>query len=91
MTTSEDEIKQLRREVAAEVLLELSERIWMQHRGHIPVEDERPALNEHAVVLGRLGGMKGGKARAAKLTAEERSDCARRAAMIRWGKWKVVG
>jgi hypothetical protein len=39
-----------------------------------------------AVALGRKGGLRGGKARAAKLTSEERSDAARRAARARWGK-----
>lgn len=42
--------------------------------------------NPAAVLLGRLGGHKGGKARAAKLSAEERSEIARRAAVARWGK-----
>ena len=42
--------------------------------------------NLAAVVLGRLGGKKGGKARAKKLTPEQRSDIARRAAQIRWQK-----
>ena len=44
-----------------------------------------PPKNPNAVALGRLGGMKGGKARAAKLTAERRSEIARRAAQARWG------
>ncbi len=39
-----------------------------------------------AVALGRRGGLKGGKARAAKLTAAQRSDIARRAAVARWEK-----
>ena len=42
--------------------------------------------NLAAVVLGRLGGKKGGKARAKKLTPEQRSDIARRAAQARWQK-----
>ena len=42
--------------------------------------------NLAAVVLGRLGGKKGGKARANKLTPEQRSDIARRAAQVRWQK-----
>jgi hypothetical protein len=46
-----------------------------------PQPDER---NPHAVALGRLGGLRGGKARAARLTAKERSDIARRAALARW-------
>jgi hypothetical protein len=37
-----------------------------------------------AVALGRRGGLKGGKARAEKLTAAERSEAARRAAQARW-------
>ncbi len=42
--------------------------------------------NLAAVVLGRLGGKKGGHARAKKLTPEQRSDIARRAAQARWQK-----
>ncbi len=38
-----------------------------------------------AVALGRRGGLKGGRARADKLTAEQRSEIARRAAAARWG------
>jgi hypothetical protein len=39
-----------------------------------------------AVALGRKGGLKGGKARAAKMTPEERSEAARKAAKARWSK-----
>ena len=42
--------------------------------------------NPAAVELGRLGGKKGGKARAAKLTAAERSEIAKKAAAARWGR-----
>lgn len=45
-----------------------------------PDEGKDPA----AVALGRKGGLKGGKARAAKMTPEERSEAARRAASARW-------
>jgi hypothetical protein len=45
-----------------------------------PYEGKDPA----AVELGRKGGQKGGKARAEKMTAEERSAQARRAALARW-------
>jgi hypothetical protein len=44
--------------------------------------------NPHAVALGKLGGSKGGKLRAAKLTAEERSEIARKAVLARWAKAK---
>ena len=37
-----------------------------------------------AVALGRKGGLKGGRARAAKMTAEERREAARKAAVARW-------
>lgn len=39
-----------------------------------------------AVELGRRGGLKGGKARAAKLSPEKRREIARKAAAARWGK-----
>jgi hypothetical protein len=42
--------------------------------------------NKHAQALGRLGGLKGGKARAAALRPEERSAIARKAVMTRWEK-----
>ena len=42
--------------------------------------------NPAAVELGRPGGLKGGKARAAKMTKEERSESARKAAKARWDK-----
>jgi hypothetical protein len=46
-------------------------------------DDEK---NPHAVALGRLGGMSGGKARAQKLSAERRSEIARQAAQARWAR-----
>lgn len=42
--------------------------------------------NPNAVALGRLGGQKGGKARAEKLTPEQRKEIAKRAAQARWAK-----
>jgi len=49
-----------------------------------PDPDKDPA----AVALGRKGGKKGGKARAANMTPEERSEAARKAAIARWAKEK---
>lgn len=40
--------------------------------------------NPHAVALGRAGGLKGGKARAAKLTAARRKEIAKKAVAVRW-------
>jgi hypothetical protein len=53
-------------------------------------EPEEPTFvddgkNPAAVALGRLGGLKGGKARAKKLTKKQRSEAARKAALARWG------
>src|SRR5690348_4018374 len=51
-------------------------------------EDEKDPL---AVELGRRGGLKGGKARAAKLTKEERVESARKAAQARWANHQKPG
>ena len=48
-------------------------------------QPEEPEKNPAAVALGRLGGLKGGKARAEKLTAEQRKAIATKAAEARWG------
>jgi hypothetical protein len=50
-----------------------------------PADDGK---NPAAVALGRKGGLKGGKARAAKMTKEQRSEAARRAARARWSSKK---
>ena len=42
--------------------------------------------NPHAAALGRLGGMRGGPARAAALSPKRRREIARAAAQARWGK-----
>ena len=46
--------------------------------------EEPSTKNPAAVALGRLGGLKGGKARAAKLSAKKRSAIANKAAAVRW-------
>jgi hypothetical protein len=48
----------------------------------LPEQVKNPA----AQALGRLGGLKGGKARAASMTPEQRKEVAKRAAEARWGK-----
>lgn len=45
---------------------------------------QREGKNVAAVALGRLGGLKGGKARAEKLSAKRRREIAREAAKVRW-------
>lgn len=51
-----------------------------------PIPPEKPYKNPAAVEMGRLGGLKGGPARAAKLTAEERSEISRKGWQTRWHK-----
>jgi hypothetical protein len=51
--------------------------------GDAQVEPEQEK-DPRAVELGRLGGMKGGAARAKKLTPERRQEIARKAAQARW-------
>ncbi len=53
-----------------------------------PTEEPKPDKNPAAVALGRLGGLKGGKARAAKLSGEQRKEIARKAAEKRWASKK---
>jgi hypothetical protein len=56
------------------------------------VEDRAPGRPEDsnkdqaAVALGRKGGLKGGRARADKMSAGQRAEIARKAAKARWGK-----
>ena len=52
------------------------------------IEDVNPenGKNLNAVALGRLGGLKGGKARASKMSKEKRSEIAKKAANSRWKK-----
>lgn len=54
------------------------------------VDDRAPdrpetGKDQAAVALGRKGGLKGGKARAAKMPAARRAEIARKAAKARWG------
>ena len=51
-----------------------------------PEKKPEKAKDPAAVALGRKGGLKGGAARAAKLTKEQRSESARKAATARWKK-----
>ena len=57
-----------------------------QATGEAPPTELKPEKNKAAQEMGRLGGLKGGVARAKKLTAEERSEIARKASVTRWGK-----
>jgi len=73
---------------------------WQEWSSHIQKADERgmallraafeagyeAGSTPDAVALGRLGGQKGGRARAEKLTKEERTEIAKKAAKARWTK-----
>jgi len=47
---------------------------------------KRSPISEYLAEIGRKGGLKGGKARAKKLSAKKRQEIARRAAETRWLK-----
>jgi len=59
----------------------------MDGNGSKPAKKRRK--NPFAVALGRKGGLKGGPARAAKMTPEERSESARKAVQARWERAKT--
>ena len=69
---------------------QLAYQIILESTGQAPKYDPTdkptdPAKNPHAVALGRLGGLKGGDARAAALSPRKRSAIAAKAAKARWG------
>lgn len=60
-------------------------RIVQEATGQI-VPEEKPVREFDAKALGRKGGLRGGKARATKLSPERRAEIARKAAQARWSK-----
>jgi hypothetical protein len=54
--------------------------------GEIEDKADLKGKNPAAVALGKLGGLKGGKARAKKLSAKRRTEIAKNAAKARWHK-----
>jgi hypothetical protein len=65
---------------------QLAKRIVDEATGEAEKTLPPPEKNQAAVELGRLGGKKGGKARAEALTPDQRSEIARIAASVRWKK-----
>lgn len=55
-----------------------------EHMDGTPLPDPAEGKNPAAVALGRLGGKKGGKARAEKLSPAKRKAIAKKAAAARW-------
>lgn len=60
--------------------------VVQQATGQTPSPEPKPEKNPAAVALGRLGGLKGGKSRAAKLSPEQRKLIAEKAAKSRWSR-----
>lgn len=65
---------------------ELAVQITGEATGEIEPTDADEGKDPAAVALGRKGGLKGGKARAEKMTPAERSEAARKAAQARWNR-----
>lgn len=65
---------------------QLAYAVYLEAIGEAPPSEPEPERekNPAAVALGKLGGKKGGAARAAKMTPEERAESARKAALARW-------
>jgi hypothetical protein len=64
----------------------LAKQLVDEATGEAPSVDPDEGKDPAAVALGRKGGLKGGKARAAKMTPAERAESARKAAQARWNK-----
>jgi len=68
-------------------LNKLAKAITDEATGESPADPEPDdGKDPAAVALGRRGGIKGGKARAASMTAKQRSEAAKKAAQARWAK-----
>jgi hypothetical protein len=65
---------------------ELAFQVFQEAIGEAPAPVPEREKNPAAVALGKLGGAKGGKARAEGMSAAQRSESARRAAFSRWKK-----
>lgn len=63
---------------------ELARQVVGEATGEVPPSDPDEGKDPAAVALGRKGGLKGGKARAAAMTPEERAEAAKKAAQARW-------
>lgn len=64
----------------------MAKHILDQLTGDAPKDEPPPVKNAAAVALGRLGGKKGGDARAAALSPIKRKEIAKKAASERWKK-----
>lgn len=67
-----------------QVAREIVERAIGEHIDGTPLETPKDPRNPHAVELGKLGGKKGGRNRAKKLSSDKRIQIAKKAAKARW-------
>lgn len=65
---------------------ELAVQIVGEATGEVEPVDPDEGKDPAAVALGRKGGLKGGRARADRMTPEQRSEAARKAAQARWAR-----
>jgi hypothetical protein len=68
--------------LASQIVAEATQEEILKEPTQTPTKEKNPA----AVALGRLGGLKGGRARAEKLSSKKRKEIAKRAAKARWSK-----
>ena len=63
-------------------------RVVQEATGQVGLELEKPTQKKNfdAKALGHLGGLKGGRVRAERLTSARRVEIAKKAALARWGK-----
>jgi hypothetical protein len=80
-SSKQKDTQQLARHVLDSIVPDAEPKL-VRANGVKPDAEKDPA----AVALGRKGGLKGGKARAAKMTKQERSESAKKAAQARWKK-----
>ena len=67
-----------------QIAREVVEQAIGEHMDGTPLEKSVDLRNPHAVALGKIGGKKGGDARAKSLTPDKRRAIAKKAAQSRW-------
>lgn len=68
--------------------VQAAHQVYLEIIGEAPPPEPEPKKSPAAVARGALGGVKGGKARAAALSKEQRSEIASKAAAARWSARK---
>ncbi|HYA92188.1 MAG TPA: hypothetical protein VEK32_11900 [Thermodesulfobacteriota bacterium] len=76
-------VKKKKQRDIAEIAYQTLQEVTQEQPTHKNIQPEK---NPAAVALGRLGGLKGGPARAKKLSSKKRKAIAQKAAKARWNK-----